>query len=221
MVMSTRNARKKLSPRSSAQKGNSGFSVCLRIVLFFQPPFFFADAYIELLHNSVVCLCGLHGFPPRRVIQSHVRLQSTANILSFAFSAASVNWVVGMASLNSGKCPAVDTAFAFRLASNFTHLRRALTVCPSERSRFAADANLARALGMPNLSGAKDRAKCYDVNSWVSLDKLASLSSDIRRPVVTRRLNKTWVCSPFAHPFLRFQSIPAIAILALGLLFPE
>jgi hypothetical protein len=114
MVMITRNARKKLSPRSSAQKGNSGFSVCLRIVLFFQPPFFFADAYIELLPNSVVCLCGLHGFPPRRVIR-------------------------------------------------YT-LRRAQKICPSERSRFAADANLARALGMPNLSGAKDRAKCYDVN---------------------------------------------------------
>jgi hypothetical protein len=50
--MITRNARKKLSPRSSAQKGNSGFSVCLRIVLFF--PFFFADAYIKPLSNTVV-----------------------------------------------------------------------------------------------------------------------------------------------------------------------
>ena len=63
-------------------------------------------------------------------MQSHVRLQSTANILCYAFSAASVKWVAGMVSLNSGKCQAVDTASAFRLISHFTHLRRALAQMP-------------------------------------------------------------------------------------------
>jgi hypothetical protein len=86
--------------------------------------------------QSVVCPCDLHGFPPRRVNQSHVRLQSTANIpcyafsLCCAFSAASLKWVVGIVSLNSGKCQAVDTASAFRLISHFTHLRRALAQMP-------------------------------------------------------------------------------------------
>jgi len=63
-------------------------------------------------------------------MQSHVRLQSTANILCYVFSAASVRWVVRMVSLNSGKCQAVDTASAFRLISHFTHLRRALAQMP-------------------------------------------------------------------------------------------
>ena len=63
MVMSTRRARKELSPQSWAQKGNSGFSVCLRIALFFQLPFFFADAYIGLLsirlYASAACMAFL------------------------------------------------------------------------------------------------------------------------------------------------------------------
>jgi hypothetical protein len=63
-------------------------------------------------------------------MQSHVRLQSTANVLCYAFSAASLKWVVGIVSLNSGKCQAVDTASAFRLISRFTNLRRALAQMP-------------------------------------------------------------------------------------------
>jgi hypothetical protein len=65
-----------------------------------------------------------------RAIQSHVRLQSTANILCSVFSAASVNWGVGVVSLDSGTRPAVDTASTFRLTSHITHLRRALTQTP-------------------------------------------------------------------------------------------
>ena len=53
-------------------------------------------------------------------------------------------------------------------------------------------------------------------NKWDSLDNLASLALDTRRPVVTCRLNKTWVGSPFADPFLRFQRLPVIAIWHLG-----
>src|SRR6266404_2542187 len=63
-------------------------------------------------------------------MQLHVRLQSTANILGRAFSAASVKMGPGVVFTNTGKCRAVDTSSAFRLSSHFTHLRRALTQTP-------------------------------------------------------------------------------------------